>query len=503
MGGVVAGIDADPHAINVCKILADEHPSYQLQFFCGRIENVISELEEGQFDLVLGLNVFHHLCKKYGWTNVKNLLAFLAEKVNAAIFELALKENEPSFQQFLPDDYQHLLVGFDYIKQLNYYKWNSKAKNERLLLYASKKFVYLEEFGLMKIDQVQYTPLKECFWRYFYCGDKFIKYYVGKSPSHGVEYSFMLANNSIQFLKDLGGKNGLPKFYGAFWDESNCIVVMEKLEGVPLAHVINDSSIDRWDILKKALQWLVFLEQHDYLHFDAHTYQFLYSNGKLTLVDYDHIINKNYIKEFESRYFRRLPFPKDYISQAFSLINEIFPIGGYPFITPFQNKSPQYLLTSLKKYIPLKKYNQLLALQDSDDILARMYSILFESADEDDEIGNYTLAEHELLAIEEYLDEITVRLTDFKEEVYALESDFENVNLYAQKLGNILIDLMKKTLVLANNFGKLKEKESATQFVQLIDIVIAQQKKIEQLEKIVHDLVSDKFNNDMGDDKSY
>lgn len=73
-----------------------------------------------------------------------------------------------------------------------------------------------------------------------------------------------------------------------------------------------------------------------------------------------------------------------------------------------------------------------------------MYSILFENNDEDDEIGNYTLAEHELLAVEEYLAEITVRLTDFKEEVYALESDFENVNLYAQKLGNILIDLMKK-----------------------------------------------------------
>ncbi len=165
--GVVTGIDIYSPAINVCRMLADEHPSYQVQFFCGRIEDVIRELEEGQFDLVLGLNVFHHLCKKYGWTNVKNLLAFLAEKVNAAIFELALK-SEPALQHDLPDNYRDLIAGFDCIKLLSYNKWNSTSQNERPLCYASKKFVYLEKFGLMKIDRVQYN-LGVAGWRYFYC----------------------------------------------------------------------------------------------------------------------------------------------------------------------------------------------------------------------------------------------------------------------------------------------------------------------------------------------
>ena len=59
----------------MCRALAEENPDFAAEFRVGRIEEVIAALEEGEFDLAIGLSVFHHIVHLHGIDEVKRLLS--------------------------------------------------------------------------------------------------------------------------------------------------------------------------------------------------------------------------------------------------------------------------------------------------------------------------------------------------------------------------------------------------------------------------------------------
>ncbi|WP_424586111.1 methyltransferase domain-containing protein, partial [Acinetobacter baumannii] len=64
--------------IDVCQALAEENPHCDVKFQVGRIEDIVSTLEENQFDLTIGLSVFHHIVHLHGVAEVRSLLERLA-----------------------------------------------------------------------------------------------------------------------------------------------------------------------------------------------------------------------------------------------------------------------------------------------------------------------------------------------------------------------------------------------------------------------------------------
>ncbi|MGC1000949.1 class I SAM-dependent methyltransferase, partial [Pantoea agglomerans] len=67
LGAIVTAIDYSQPNIDVCNKLASENNNLKVEFFLGSIETVINErVMEGEFDLVLGLSVFHHLVYEHG-----------------------------------------------------------------------------------------------------------------------------------------------------------------------------------------------------------------------------------------------------------------------------------------------------------------------------------------------------------------------------------------------------------------------------------------------------
>ena len=488
----MTGIDSHEPNVKVCKILAMEHPKYRVDFFCEQIEEIIPLIATGEYDLVLGLSVLHYIAIEHGLEYAKNLLANLAEKVCAGIFELALK-SETVFQHALPDNYRDLISGFDYIKLLAHNRWNSV---DRPICFASKKYIYLKETGLMKIDRVDFHQHFHFNGiKYFYCGNKFVKYMCERS------ITFNRVIGAVDFLENMGGKNGLPNLLLYCYDKEdafiNYIIVMDKIDGFNLSEKISSYTIDeRRDIVKQIFKWLICLERSGYYLFDLSTGNFIVNrDGKLIPVDYDYFLKKDDLSKFVDW----SPFPRDYVMQATSIINELLGEKGY-FYNKF-SRSPQLNTTALKKIIPLKKYDQLLALTDSEDIFSRIYEILFESDDADEETAGYTLAERELLAIEEYLDRVGVALESHQKHFDIIEkkSDYlyHKTNELDEKFKK-LVDYAgetQKEFSIANAKIEILAQENQKKdaiIKELAEITLKQQQQIDKLEKIIQSFVAAK-----------
>ncbi|CAK8737803.1 hypothetical protein SODG_001532 [Sodalis praecaptivus] len=90
-GATVKGVDFQEENIAVCRALANENPQLDASFATGRIEEVIDALEPGQYDLAIGLSVFHHIVHLHGVARTQRWLARLASCTEAMILELALR----------------------------------------------------------------------------------------------------------------------------------------------------------------------------------------------------------------------------------------------------------------------------------------------------------------------------------------------------------------------------------------------------------------------------
>lgn len=212
-GANVTGVDFLDKNIDVCNILSKENQKFSTRFVCGKIETVIQQIKKDEYDLVLGLSVFHHLCYAYGSSKICELIKSLSDKVSVGIFELALKQEPLYWAKSLPEDYRELLQGFSCIKLLA--KMPTHLSDiVRPLCYASNKYVFSPEQTLIKIEKTLSAPHNltgdtHLGTRRYYIGEGFfIKCFCVKSVKHSIrdEYNRSEIDNEIAFLDEMGEK---------------------------------------------------------------------------------------------------------------------------------------------------------------------------------------------------------------------------------------------------------------------------------------------------------
>ncbi len=423
-GGVVTGIDSEELNIKFCNLLSEENPNLNVKFIRARIEDFVPAIQPGEYDLVLGLSIFRDLYETNGFDKVEEILKDLAEKVPCCIFEPELQSEPDERSKFLPEKYTYVFTGFLSIKVLA----RTPAENsdvKRPLLFAGKNYLYFENSGLLKVDNSHHhnTLETENYGKlYCFCGNKFVKL-VGGWNETAIEY----AEYETKFLKKFGGRYGFPKLYDAEVDDDECgkrfFVVRDKLEGITLEEKIrNGENFNHWDVIRQVLEQLVFLEENGYYHNDIQQHNILCNeNGKVYVIDYESISDK---KSF-------FTWPHDLLQAFFIFINNVLENKDLPLT---HSKSKE-LFTRLKQHIGDKKFSRIMRIKDSEKYFARLYEILFAS-DDDETFDGYTVAEHELFAVEEYLEEIDKRLDEYL--VY-----FGQVDAYMQGLKNRIEELEK------------------------------------------------------------
>ena len=411
-----------------------ENPECNAKFIQAKIEEFASTIHEGEYDLVLMLSVLHNMSKYLGIKFVQDMVADISKKIPNVIVEFAL---ESVHANYIPKNYRDFLPGYSFIRVLSYNDSRDVNGVKRPLCFASNRYTYFDNLGMLKIDDITYNVhsyLDAKDVMHFHCGDKFVKFFNVKNQD-----LFLKSNQEIQFLKDMGGQRGLPKLHAVTSEQDTTglriFIVRDRFQGITLSEKISrGEKINRWNVVKQALEWLVFFEQHNYYHGDSGTNNFIYSDdGKIYPIDYEEIRHERIV----------LAWPYNVTMLFFIFMNSVLE----PHHNKFAFNREVRLLTDFKKHISQEQYEKILNLQEDEKYFSKLYEILFNPQNRNVEKTKYNTAELELLQIEKYLEDVAQILQEYQ-----------------------------------NKFNQIDK---------LIPLVLTQQKRIEHLEKLLDKILKD------------
>jgi O-antigen chain-terminating methyltransferase len=114
----VTGIDYQPMNVAVSRAIAAEHPDLDVRFIEGDVVDVASLVDLGEFDLLAGFSVLHHVAHRDGHDLAIGLVAQLADKIPHAVFEMAVAGEQMYWAGALPTDPRITLSPYPFIREL-------------------------------------------------------------------------------------------------------------------------------------------------------------------------------------------------------------------------------------------------------------------------------------------------------------------------------------------------------------------------------------------------
>lgn len=292
-GANVHGIDFLDKNIAVCSALAQEHPQLHASFDVGRVEDVVENLAPDQYDLVLGLSVFHHIVHEKGVGAVIFLLERVAKQSCALIVELALREEPLYWAAAQPEDPRTLLDPIAFVHELARHSTHLAAI-PRPLFVASNRYWILEDRA-EKFDSWTTDPhplahgTHEGSRRYFFSTDCILKLYRFDHPRGA--HNKAEFHKEIQFLQS-PPTNFLASALVAFGETAtNAWLAIQRLPGRLLLDLLREGAvIDDRAVLLVVLAQLAALEKAGLYHDDVRTWNVLVAeDGTTHLIDYGSI----------------------------------------------------------------------------------------------------------------------------------------------------------------------------------------------------------------------
>jgi SAM-dependent methyltransferase/predicted NBD/HSP70 family sugar kinase len=286
LGATVFGVDSREANIEVCRALAESHPGPT--FHLGFVELALAGLGPGQFDLVLGLSVLHHLVNQSGPAPVRELLAQVARHVPAGVFELALASEPASWARALPEDPRSLLDGFAFVHECARHIAHH-ADVSRPLYFASDRFWLLgdslEGFDQWGSDADRPGGSISGGTRRCYSGHGLLAKCATLTPDHG-EANLRSHAREVAYLEGL--PPGVPRLLQHGRNAQEAWLVREEVSGRTLSSIIQSGgSYDADRILEDILDQLVSLEAAGLHHEDLRAWNIIIGpGGRATLVDY-------------------------------------------------------------------------------------------------------------------------------------------------------------------------------------------------------------------------
>lgn len=296
LGAQVHGIDYLEQNVQVCRALLAEHPEYKAQFTFGKVQDFLETVEPGQFDMVLGLSVFHHLVYDLGKEHIKALLEQLLHKVVVFVGEFAVAEEPLYWGPAQPEDPRYLLENSAFLHELARHSTHL-AEIQRPLYVASNQIWYLEGIG-QRISS--WTPDSHALAdgahqgarRYYESDDYFVKVFR-------VDGTFGARNRTelereAQFLLHPPAGFDAPAHHVSGANATESWLVTDRIQGQLLLDVIaRGEPLNKQAVLLDVLRQLALLEQHGFYHDDVRVWNvMLDTGGKARLIDFGSIGNQ-------------------------------------------------------------------------------------------------------------------------------------------------------------------------------------------------------------------
>ncbi|WP_052502941.1 methyltransferase domain-containing protein [Brucella anthropi] len=290
-GAEVCGVDYLAENIAVCRAIAQERGDKRIVFKCDRVEEFVQSIAMDEYDLVLGLSVFHHMVEAKGITFVIDCLNVLARKSECCIFEFATNVEPVHWASAQPANVEDLLVGFSYIHLLAQHETHL-SEYKRPLYFASSKVFYVDDviFHYQKWTTVSNALVpnsREGRRRFYFSKDKMAKQYkILRDSSSQLEKNEW--RNEVSFLTADIEVDYRPKIYSKGFRGEEAWIVREIYEGNTLDDfIVNGRYYDSINLLESVLKYLSQLEQAGYYHSDLRAWNTLIcDDGSVRLIDY-------------------------------------------------------------------------------------------------------------------------------------------------------------------------------------------------------------------------
>ncbi len=331
-GAQVLGVDYLQDNINVCHMLLLENRQLAIRFQADEIEKIVGTLGDDQFDLVLGLSVFHHLCLHNGKEATRDIVTRIMQKIPTGIFEMALATEQPGFAAAQPEHSDYLIAPQPFYRIIAHHE--THLNSTRPLYYCSRVFWYLGgEMGAFDAHADNGRGR-----RYFF-GDTSMAKLYDVTGDYGAINRYAITQ-AAQFLQSPPvGYEWSPKLVQSGGDENTAWLVQEKIKGVRLSDVItNGGDYDARDILRGVLQQLAQLEKTGLYHADLRVWNIIMGENNFPyLIDYNEISTAK----------RDCVWPDDIFLAFFLFVNEVVTRRVFdtepsrpPFISPYNMPQP-------------------------------------------------------------------------------------------------------------------------------------------------------------------
>ncbi len=286
----IVGIDYLDKNVELCTGLAEFNNFDHVKFYENDIASFVSSIEPDAYDLVLGLNVFHHVCHAMGYDETKKIINKIAQNCKVLLTELALKEEPLYWAESLPDNVYSNLDNIAYHYTLE--KFATHLSEVQRPFIFSSNYLWCDGINIGEFDSWKDEPHEYSHGyhlnsrRYFFSESNVIKCYYFNNGQK--------VNNLLEFQKENSYFNSgytFPRFIPAIvsctHNEWQGVVVLEKIEGELLSsRIASGGDFSHKDIIFNLLTNVAELEKNGLYHTDLRIWNiFLAKDSQLNFID--------------------------------------------------------------------------------------------------------------------------------------------------------------------------------------------------------------------------
>ncbi|RRU15588.1 methyltransferase domain-containing protein [Stenotrophomonas sp. 278] len=296
-GCTVVGADYLQQNVEVCRALAAES-GVGASFVHGSIEDLVCELKAGQYDVVLGLSVFHHLVHMHGLASVTDIIAHLAAVIPVGIYELALREEPVYWGPSQPERASDLLDSYAFVRFMGSQPTHLSGI-DRPLYYASSRYWHLgRDFRLFdeykEVSHAHAMGSHHGTRRYFFAKGLMLK-------RMSLEHPDLLLPNVQEYEREvayLGGSEvlpGSPRLLEHSRDKEALWLLRELLPGQLLSVMMaRQTPYSNERVVDSLLDQLVALERSGRYHNDIRPWNVIVDDaGDASFIDYGAISDQS------------------------------------------------------------------------------------------------------------------------------------------------------------------------------------------------------------------
>ena len=283
-GAQVIGIDYLPANIDLCNGLVAENPGLKVRFALLDIQQLPAQLKADQFDLVLGLNVFHHLCYRNGRKWTRHLLGLIFAAIPVALLEMALACEEGEFGSAQPENPDYLVEQAPFFQVLSHH--SRHLLYSRPLYFCSRSFWYLG--GTVGAFSTWHD---NGYGRRYFFGDELLAKVYRVTDKNGVGHRQAIGREAAFLKAPPEGYDGCPRLLQSEETAEAAWLVREKIPGTMLNERIeNGQAYDERAVLLGILRQLAALERAGLSHADVCIWNVVIGpDSSPTLINYKEI----------------------------------------------------------------------------------------------------------------------------------------------------------------------------------------------------------------------